>query len=265
MAGRPSCRISTAGGAGVLPADVGDVLQAHQATLGISGDDQALQCLHRFHAGLGLDLQPQRTGPHVARRADDVLRAQRGVHLVQRNPELGRAGPRDLHEQRLVALAQQRDPRHAGHKHQLPPQEVGVVVKLPRRVAVAGDGVEEREHIAEITHHHRLRRARRQGTRDVGDLAAQLVPHLIELGLVAREGELGFDPHQGLAGARDRGHRFDLLHLLRRAFDQIGDLLGHLRRRRAGVGGDHHRLADDELRVLEAPQALVGHVAAHQH
>jgi hypothetical protein len=126
---------------------------------------------------------------------------------------------RHLDEDRLLALAEQRHPRHARHQHQLAAQEVDVVVQLARAVALAGDGIEEREDVAEVALHHRLGRARRQRARGLGDLAAQLVPHLVELGLGARERQLRLDLHQRLAGARHRDDLLHLLHLLHRAFD----------------------------------------------
>ena len=97
---------------------------------------------------------------------------------------------------------------------------------------------------------------------DVGDLAAQLVPHLGDRVLVVAVLDDGGDHRHAARGLRLDA--IELAELLAGAFDRVGDLLGDLFGAGPGVGRDDQRFLDRELRVLEPAHLLIGHDPADE-
>src|SRR5262249_12752122 len=168
---------------------------------------------------------------------------------------------RDLQEDDFLLLAEQFDALDARHLEQFATQELDVAAQLRERVAVAGDGQEDAEHVAEVIDHHRPAAHRgRQARLHVGDLAPELVPDLGDAILVVAL--LDVDGDHRPAARRLRLDVVELAQLLAGVLDRVGDLPGHLLCAGAWVRRDDQGLLNRELRVLEPADLPVGHDAA---
>ena len=145
--------------------------------------------------------------------------------------------------------APQIDPRYAFDQAQLLAQSFGKALEIGIGVAVAHQGKLEAEYIAEVIVDRRAPGARRQVILDFPDLAPHLVPDLRQLGRAVSRQDLYLNIRE--ACTRERLHIFQLLELLQRRLDPIGDLELDLPRPGAGIRGDDHRVLDGEFRILQ--------------
>ena len=171
---------------------------------------------------------------------------------------------RDLDKHLLVLHAKQLDLGHIGHAQQLLAQAVGLGLDFGGRETLAAQGVNHAEHITKIVIEKRPDHTRRQAAAHVTDLFAHGVPNVRHICRV----RVVLDLKNDLRLAR-LGIAADLVgkrHLLQRALDLVGHLLGHLLGRGPGPISPHHHGAEGEGRVFVLPQLEIRrHAQHHQH
>jgi hypothetical protein len=128
-----------------------------------------------------------------------VLLAQDLVDLLERQPQLGGLGRRDLDEDRLLRRPERRYPAHTGDQDEFARQGVDVVIDLGEGVTVTGDREEQGVDIAEVVVDERGAGPGWQLPLHVGHLPSQLVPDLLEIVLGLGEGHLDLDLDQRTA------------------------------------------------------------------
>ena len=207
---------------------------------------------------------------HVLRRVDRagafdrVLRAQLLQHTVEIQPHLREALLRNLDPDLLVLHAELVDLGNILHAQQLLARLVGEVLELGVAIAIAVQRVDHAEHVAEVIVEERPLDIAGQGVAHVADLLAHRVPDVGDLRGLG--GVLDLEDDLRLARFGIAADLVRIRHFLQRAFDLVGDLLGHLLRGRAGPVGAHHHRAERERRVFVLAELEIGGKAQqHQH
>ncbi len=201
-------------------------------------------------------------GIHHAGRFHRVLLADLRQHLVEVQAELRQALLRHLDEQLLVLRAEQRHLGHVGHLQQLLAHAVGMVAQLLVAEAVGRQRIDRAVDIAELVVEERADHTGWQRGAQVADLLAHRVPDLRHR--FGRRRVLHLEDDQRLARLAVAADLVRVGHLLQRALDLVGHLLGHLLR--GGTRPEHAdgHGAEGERRVLVLAQLEVGRAAQHQ-
>ena len=233
--------------------DGGDVGQRKEAIVDAQVD--RLQACLRGELAVDPHADPLRPGLDHAGGRDRVLRLQRGDDGVDVEAERRDLAGREFEIDHLVLRAEDVDLADVRHGQHLGADVLDVIAQLPLAQAVAGEGVDVAEHVAEAVVEERPDHPLRELALDVGDHVADADPgrlHVGGLGGVTQMDEDGRLARDGdAAGVVERFQLFELL------LDPVGDLPGHLRGRGARpLRLDDHGL-DGEVRVFLPAQLKV--------
>ena len=246
----------------IVALDGGNVAQAQLA--GAGANRHGAQLFHRLELAGHAHLHHVERRLHGAGGCHRVLLVQLGQHRVEVEPQLGQALLRDFDVELFVLHAKQLDLGHVGHAQQLLAHVFGKGFDLgiteARRLQRVDDAIDITKVVVEKWPHHALR----QAGAHVADLVAHLVPDVGHLGAPC----LFLDVENDVGFAR-LGVAADLVgvgHLLQRALELVGDLLGHLLGAGAGPVGVQHHGPEGKGRVFVLAELKVaGGAQHHQH
>ena len=257
--GKPDCRLAVVpeqglGRIGITARDGRDVSQRKEAVVDTE-IDRVQACLRREPA---VHPHADPLGPlleHPGRR-DRVLSLQGGHDRVDVEAK-GRDLPGGEFEvDHLVLRSQNVDLTHIRHGQDLGADTLDLVAQLTLGQAVAGEGIDVTEHVAEAIVEARPDHPLREFALDIRDHVADADPGRLDVSRLCRVSQI--DEYGGLA--RDRHalgvvEQFQLLELL---FDPVGDLARHLFGRCARpLRLDHHGL-DGEVGIFLTTKLKVG-------
>src|SRR5207342_2610660 len=186
-----------------------------------SADREVADLLHRFEGTGDAQLHALGWGLEEARRHHRVLLLQCALHGIERNAQRGQLGVADLDPDLLVLQPDQLDLARVGYALQFQLHALGVVLEHGVVEALAGQGVDVAEGVAEFVVEERADGAFRQRRADVADLLAHLVP---DIGNVLRMQRIARDEnHLRFARARVRADELVLAGLHQLLLDALGD------------------------------------------
>ena len=133
----------------------GDVPEEELAARPVRADHQLEHVLGRAETAFRIERDVLVADAHAAAVGGDVPLLELGVDLLLVDAELRQPLPRDFEEDDFLLRGEELDALDVLHQQQLAAQELGVAAQLRERVAVAGNGQEDAEDVAEIVDHHR--------------------------------------------------------------------------------------------------------------
>ena len=165
----------------------GDVLEEDQCPARSAANEQIGKVFRSRPFAGRIDGQRHRARIDPPGRHHQILFAQCFENLFLPDPQAGHAVALHFHVDHLLLHAEQLDFLHIRHEQQFAPQQFGRLTQICLAVTRTGQRIKNPVDIAEIVNDHRRTRTRRKLALRVGDLAAQLVPHLrqgvtVELG-----------------------------------------------------------------------------------
>jgi len=240
---------------------LGNVGQADQFSRA-APDRHVTQLLERRELAGDPHLHRVQRGLHHARALDRVLLVQLRQALVHVQSELGQAFLRDLDKHLLVLHTEQFNLVDVGNPQQLLAHIVRECLEFRVGKTIRLQRIDDAIHVTEIIVEKWTAHARRQAGGHVGDPLSNRVPGIRHIGRTGRVLELKHD--QRLAGL---GVAADLVcagHLLQRALDLVGHLLGHLLRRGAGPEDPHDHGPKRKRRILVLAELEIRGKTEHQ-
>ena len=191
---------------------------------------------------------------------DGVLLGDRREHVIEVELEVRELLRREVEIDLLVLVSEDLDLADVRRAQELGASGLGEVARLARREAIVGDAVDDAEDVAELIVEEGPDHPLRQGSLDVADLLADLIPDVREVALGC--GLLQIDEDGRLAGLRVALEVIKMRSFLELLFEPVRHLLQGVERGRARPGDlDDHGL-HGEVGVLLASEPLVGAEAA---
>ena len=235
-----------------------DIRQANQLAAVAAVDD-------------GIDLHLQAAQSQVHHLAIDgdptgiehrVLLVEEAGHAVKIQVQGGEFLLRDFYKYLLLLFAEQGDLANPLDQLQFALETIDILLQLAGLVIVAGDHQGNTVHVPVVVIDPGHRGALGQLWRHIGDLAAQLVPGLLDF--LRRHLLVHFHQYLGQAGPGGGANGVDLRQLANGVFQRVGQLQLHLLGCGTGVGGDDHCVLANKGRVFQAPQVEKRHGTAHR-
>ena len=169
---------------------------------------------------------------------------------------------RDLNKNLLLLLAKQGDLANPLDQLQFALETVDILLQLAGLVVVAGDHQGNAVDVPVVVIDPRHRGALGQLWRHVGDLAAQLVPDLLDF--MRRHLLVHFHQYLGQPGPGRGANGMHFRQLADGVFQGVGQLQLHFLGRGARIGGDDHRVLANKGWVFQAAQVEERHGSTHR-
>jgi hypothetical protein len=210
---------------------------------------------------------PQRdglvAGAKDARRADDVLGAQRGDQGAGIEPQPGEPLGREIDIDDFVLGSEDVDLGDVGDREELRTGVLHGVAQFAMREAIGGEGVDDSEGVAELVVEKGSDDPLRQGVAHVADLFAHLVPAVRNVPSLRAPDQI--DENGGGAGTGEAAQVVEIRNLLQGAFETLGDLRDGLVEGGAGPDRLDHHGAEGERRIFRAAELVKGAHPGGQH
>ena len=242
--------------------DIGDVTQLEAGAVGADG--KVLELLDGVELAGHTHLHKVGRGVDLPGRLNRILLGDLGQHGVEIQAQLGEAALGDVDEQFFVLRAEDLDLVDVGHLEQALAHGVGLQLQVGIAEAIGRQRIDRTIDVAELVVVEGADNAAGQAAPRVADLLAHRVPDLRHL--LGWRGVLDLEDDQRLTGLGVAADLVGVGHLLQRALQLVGDLVGHLLRRGAWPVGANDHGAEGERRVFVLPQLEVGRqTQQHQH